>query len=172
VLWVNGEDLAELGGWDDKEFSPQQIFLSASMLGSELGSKPDLLPKSLHKFKKNIRLIYPFKIPEKSARYLIRTKLWLRNKKIALTDERVQANTYFAAKITGEALSHLLSHYSRDYFIELIEHMIGRSLVTSVYPQLNLGPGQRFASKGAYLVKYSDRQGKILEPITGWVVPY
>ena len=172
VLWVNGKDLAKVGDWDEKEFSQQQIFLSASMLGSELGSDPDLLPKSLHKFKENIRLIYPFKIPEKSARYLLRTKLWLRSKKIALTDERVQANTYFAANMAGDVLSHMFSHYSREYFIELVEHMIGRSLVTSVYPQLNLGPGQRFASKGAYLLKYSNRQGKVLEPITGWVVPY
>jgi len=172
VMWAGGEDLAKLGGWGDKSNSPQQIYLSASMLGRELGSDPELLPKSLHKFKENIRLIYPFKIPEKSARHLLRTKLWLRSKKIALTDERVQANTYFAANMAGDVLSHMFSHYSREYFIELVEHMIGRSLVTSVYPQLNLGPGQRFASKGAYLLKYSNRQGKVLEPITGWVVPY
>jgi len=83
----------------------------------------------------------------------------------------VQANTYFVANMAGDTFSHLLSHYSRDYFIELIEHMIGRSLVTSVYPQLNLGPGQRIASKGAYLVKYAN-QGKSVAPVTKWIVPY
>ena len=172
VIWGSREDLVRLGSWDAGGYHPQQIYLSASMLGSDLGRDSDLLPKHLNKYKDRIRLIYPYKLPKKSARYLLRTKLWLRSKNIALTDERVQANTYFAANMAGDVLSHLFSHYSRDYFIELVEHMIGRSLVTSVYPQMNLGPGQRFASKGAYLVKYSAHQDRVLEPVTGWIVPY
>ncbi|MDX8385070.1 MAG: c-type cytochrome [Gallionella sp.] len=172
VMWVGKADLARLFSWDVADFLPQQIFFSASMMGSELVRDSNLLPKHLNKLKDSIRLIYPYKIPKQSARFLRRTNLWLRSKKIALANERVQANTYFVANMAGDAVSHLLSHYSRDYFIELIEHMIGRSLVTSVYPQLNLGPGQRFASKGAYLVKYSSHQGRTVEPVTRWIVPY
>jgi len=172
VMWVEKEDLAKLGRWDVAVAQPQQIYLSASMMGSDLGRDANLLPEHLNKFKNSIRLIYPYRIPKQSFRFLLRTKVWLRAKKIAITDERVLANTYFVANMAGDAVSHLMSHYSTDYFIELVEHMIGRSLVTSVYPQLNLGPGQRFASKGAYIVKYSANQAKKIEPVTQWVIPY
>jgi len=172
VMWVGKEDLARLGRWNVGEFFPKQIYFSANMMGSDFERSSDFLPEHLNKHKNNIRLIYPYKVPKKSSRFLLRTKLWLRTKNIALTDVRVQANTYFVANMAGDAVGHLLSHYSRDYFIELIEHMIGRSLVTSVYPQLNLGPGQRFASKGAYLVKYSAQQDKMVDPVTGWIIPY
>ena len=171
VMWVGQADLARLFSRDVADYLPQLVFMSASMLGSDFVRDAGLLPKHLSKIKDSIRLIYPYKIPKQSARFLLRTKLWLRAKKIAITDERVQANTYFVANMAGDTFSHLLSHYSRDYFIELIEHMIGRSLVTSVYPQLNLGPGQRIASKGAYLVKYAN-QGKSVAPVTRWIVPY
>jgi len=65
----------------------------------------------------------------------------------------------------------MLDQFYRDYFIERVEHMVARSLVTSVYPRLSLGPGQRFASKGAYLVKYSKQPGITVEPVSDWIVP-
>jgi len=72
--------------------------------------------------------------------------------------------------VVGDSISHLLDEYSRDYFIERLEHMVARSLVTSVYPRMSLGPGQRFASKGAYLVKYPLQKG-LVEPVSDWIVP-
>ncbi len=172
VMWVGKADIAKLFSWDLADFLPQQVFFSASMMGSDLIRDSSLLPKHLSKIKGTIRLIYPYKVPKQSSRFMLRTKVWFRGRKISLTHERVQANTYFVANMAGDTLSHLLSHYSKDYFIELIEHMIGRSLVTSVYPQLNLGPGQRFASKGAYIVKYSEKQDRAVEPVTKWIIPY
>lgn len=42
---------------------------------------------------------------------------------------------------------------------------------TTVYPRLSLGPGQRFASKGGYVVKIDRANGDALVPITDWRVP-
>jgi len=39
---------------------------------------------------------------------------------------------------------------------------------TTIYPRLSLGPGQRFASKGGYIMRYSH---DMLEPETSWIVP-
>jgi hypothetical protein len=171
VMWVGEEDLARLGSWDVKGYSPQQIYLSASMLGGDLAGDAGLLGKHLDKSLDNIRLIYPFELPKRAVQHLQRTKLWLRAKNIALTDERVQANTYFVATVAGDSITHLFHNFSRDYFIERVEHMVNRSLVASVYPHLSLGPGQRFASKGAYLVKYSSHPNKPVELIADWIVP-
>ena len=42
---------------------------------------------------------------------------------------------------------------------------------TTIYPHMGLGPGQRFASKGAYVVKFAGPALDGLEAVTDWVVP-
>jgi len=79
---------------------------------------------------------------------MARMGAWLRARNVPPADERIQANTYFAATIAGDALAHMDENFSRDYFIERVEHMTEQSLFPSVYPRLSLGPGQRFASRG------------------------
>lgn len=171
VLWLNGEDVQQLGGLNFSAYAPQQIILSASMLGRNIASESNLLGQAMQSSVVNIRIVYPYELPGKSAQLLLRTKLWLRARKMAVIAETVQANTYLAALITGDAVSHMLDQFYRDYFIERVEHMVARSVVTSVYPRLSLGPGQRFASKGAYLVRYSAQPGTPVEAVTEWIVP-
>jgi hypothetical protein len=101
----------------------------------------------------------------------MRVRLWLQRKGMALTDPRVQEGAYFASHQAGEALMHMLGNFSRDYFIEEIEHSVDNHISTSVYPTVTLGPGQRFAAKGSYVVKLSGQGGKTLVPVSDWVVP-
>jgi hypothetical protein len=42
---------------------------------------------------------------------------------------------------------------------------------TTLYPGLSLGPGQRFASKGAYIVGFADAAGEALRQESDWIVP-
>jgi Periplasmic binding protein/Cytochrome c len=42
---------------------------------------------------------------------------------------------------------------------------------TTLYPQLSLGPSQRFASKGAYIVGFSNPVGEALRQESDWIVP-
>lgn len=42
---------------------------------------------------------------------------------------------------------------------------------TTMYPNLSLGPGQRFASKGGYILGFSGSQGEKLIDESGWIVP-
>jgi hypothetical protein len=47
----------------------------------------------------------------------------------------------------------------------------GISHGTTIYPHLSLGPGQRFASKGGYIVGFSDSQSEKLVKESNWIVP-
>jgi len=53
------------------------------------------------------------------------------------------------------------------------EHAKGLREGTTVYPRLSLGPGQRYASKGAYIVGYEkdDLASARLVALTPWIVP-
>ena len=62
-------------------------------------------------------------------------------------DERVRI------PITGPASSSAVSHG------------------TTIYPHLSLGPEQRFASKGGYILQFSGKHGETLIDESGWIVP-
>jgi hypothetical protein len=49
--------------------------------------------------------------------------------------------------------------------------MDGKREGTTIYPRLNLGPGQRYASKGAYIVRFDANTPEMLVAETPWLVP-
>jgi hypothetical protein len=51
------------------------------------------------------------------------------------------------------------------------EHMSGKREGTTIYPRLNLGPDQRYASKGAYIVRFDAKTPDMLLAETPWIVP-
>jgi len=88
-----------------------------------------------------------------------------------MTYEHLQLNTHLMLEIADHALEHLGENFSRDFFIERIEDMMENASNPGVFPHLSLGPGQRFASKGCYIVKLSDRAKGGLEAVSDWISP-
>ncbi|MEA3108812.1 MAG: hypothetical protein QOI88_3417, partial [Gammaproteobacteria bacterium] len=43
--------------------------------------------------------------------------------------------------------------------------------LSGFYPRLGLASGQRFASKGGYLVRFTEPSGLAIVPTTDWIVP-
>jgi hypothetical protein len=48
---------------------------------------------------------------------------------------------------------------------------LGLRQSTTVFPRLELASGQRFASKGAYIVRFADPHSDTLIAETPWIVP-
>ena len=64
----------------------------------------------------------------------------------------------------------MIDHFSQPYLIESIEHETENALNPGTYVRLSLGPGQRFASKGAYVVRMPGHAAG-LQPVSSWIVP-
>ena len=96
---------------------------------------------------------------------------WFRVRQIPVVDERVQTDTYLACVILSETLGHMLDSFVRDYLVERVEMLLSHRLVNGYYPRLGLAPGQRFASKGGYLVHFVGAEGPALAADTAWRVP-
>jgi hypothetical protein len=85
--------------------------------------------------------------------------------------ERVQFNAYFAASLLDYALAHMSDHLCSEYLLETIERETETAPNPGVFPRLSLGPGQRFASKGACIVKRKRQNATHFETVSEWMVP-
>ncbi|HSJ81079.1 MAG TPA: ABC transporter substrate-binding protein, partial [Thiobacillus sp.] len=164
VVWLPPADVQNLAATGTPPAGLQAVYLSASLFAMQHAGLAD-------GWLDRLRMVYPFALPANRARHLARLNVWLRARNIALADARTQANAYFAATVTGDALAHIGENFSRDYFIERIEQMAETALSPSIYPRLSLGPGQRFASRGGYIVGFPRDADGVPVPVSDWLVP-
>lgn len=163
VVWLDPADMQGLGQLDGPPPGLANLYVSASRSALR---RPQLPEPWLAR----LRMVYPFVLPTDRARRLARVEAWLRGRNMPLTDARTQANAFFAATLTGDAMAHLGESFSRDYFIERIEQMAETALAPSIYPRLSLGPGQRFASRGGYIVGFP-QGADVPVALSDWLVP-
>jgi hypothetical protein len=158
VLWLRAEDLALLPR------RPPKAPAYASGLMAGLESAP--LPNS---WRADTLLTYPFDPPNLRRVRMNFPLGWFKVQGIAVTAERVQTNTYLSCIILSETLGHMLDSFVPEYLLERMEMMLSRRLVNGYFPRLSLAPGQRFASKGGYMVHLSgDGQAVIT---SDWITP-
>ena len=118
-----------------------------------------------------ILVTYPYDKPTRIRPDAYRARAWVRSRRLPIVDWDDQRQAYFAMKMTEWAMAHLLSDYHRDYLIEIIEHEVENSLDPGPQPQMALGPGQRFGSKGAYLMRLDPEAPSGLVAASDWIVP-
>ena len=162
VLWLSGADLQAL----DLAAAPagrfQRIYLSYRLAGDPPRALPDAV-------RERLLLTYPYALPGHLPDGIYRVRSWLRARGVTPGDERLQLDTYFALSVADHALAHLVERFDRAYFVERVEHEVETALNPGVYPRLSLGPGQRLAAKGCYLVRPTADDG--VEAISSWIVP-
>jgi cytochrome c len=160
VLWLRGDDLREL------PVDPPLFTVFASGLMAGLEDAP--LPAN---WRNSTRIAYPVDLPQKRALRLVYPLTWFRTQQIPVVAERVQVDTYVACQVLSEAIGHSFGDLLPDYLIEQIENMVSVKLIDGFYPRLGLAPGQRFASKGGYVVRLPAVPGGQLVADGGWLVP-
>ncbi len=114
---------------------------------------------------------YPYELPSAYTPHAFRIRAWMNTRKLAITNANLQYNIYYALNILQYGLEPIVDHFSRDYMLEYVEHEAENALNPGTFPRLSLGPEQRFASKGAYLVKLDVVGKQMISPITEWIVP-
>jgi cytochrome c553 len=186
MLWLRSDDLAHL----DEKAPSAPIYFSATLAG-ERGQLPSAWKDRAH-------LVYPYELPQRRQANLEVFHGWLKTRNLALVDEPLQSEAYFAVDFLSATLSDMLDNLYRDYLIERAENSLsfrettmaeqeawgataagrarnrnalGRQDGTTIYPHLSLAPGQRFASLGGYIVKYGGESGDPVVAESGWIVP-
>ncbi len=161
VLWLRPPDLSALGSAPK---GAQKVFMSGLMGGLE--SAP--LPAS---WSSRVEIAYPFDLPEKRRVPVDFALAWFSIRHIPVVDEQVQANTFLACGLLAEALSDMAGNFVPDYLVERVQDMLAHRIMTGYFPHLSLAPGQRFASKGGYLVHFAKPGERRVIADSNWVVP-
>ncbi|BDG02338.1 c-type cytochrome [Anaeromyxobacter oryzae] len=161
VLWLRPHDLAALPA------PPAGVTaVYASGLMGDLEHAP--LPPA---WRGTARLTYPFDLPERRKVRMSFPLGWFAVRHIPVVDERVQTDTYLACVILSETVGHMLDSFVRDYLVERVEALLSHRQVNGYYPRLGLAPGQRFASKGGYVVRFAQADGTQVIADGEWTVP-
>ncbi len=161
VLWLRPDDLAALGS---ETLAPGRVYVSGLMGGLEHAPLPPAWRGRTH-------LAYPFDLPDRRR---VRTDFalgWFRIRQIPVVAEQVQADTYLACGLVSETVQHMVGNFVRDYLVERVQSMLEHRIVTGYYPHLALATGQRFASKGGYLVHWAQPTGTRVVADGDWTVP-
>ena len=161
VLWLHPDDVAALG---KAPAAPAAVYMSGLMGGLERSP----LPAS---WRGRTRLAYPFALPDQRVVNVDFAFGWFRIRRIPVVADQVQADTFLACGLLAQTLGHMVDTFVPEYLVERVEDMIYLRLITGYYPHLTLAPGQRFASKGGYIVHFSQPDGPQLIADTGWLVP-
>jgi len=161
VLWLRPTDISALGS---APTTSAAIFISGLMGGLERAPLPA-------GWRDRTNIAYPFDLPEKRRVPVDFARGWFSIQKIPVVAEQVQVDTYLACGLLAETLGHMADTFVPDYLVERIEDMLGHRILTGYYPRLSLAPGQRFASKGGYIVHFVGPTGIKLAADSGWIVP-
>jgi hypothetical protein len=161
VLWLRPDDIRNL---PDMPQNLSKVFLSGLMGGLE---KSPLNGS----WRRNARMAYPLELPSRRSVFLNYPLGWFRIQHIPIVAERTQVDTYIACGILSDNLNDMRDDFIRDYLVENIEVMLSPRIINGYYTRLGLAPGQRFASKGGYMVQFADAESTKVVPDGDWVVP-
>jgi hypothetical protein len=161
VLWLRPEDLKSLQGIPVRT---SQIWVSGEMGGLEQAPLPAA-------WRADARMAYPVDLPGQRVARVDYALSWFRIRHIPLVAPKVQVDTYLACGVLSETLNHMVDAFVRDYLIERIEMALDHRALTGYYPRLTLAPRQRFASKGGYIVRFTEPQGPRIAALSDWVTP-
>ena len=115
-------------------------------------------------------ITHPQSFPEDETRSRLAVESWLRAKGLPVTNFEVQAKTYFLGWTLAPMVKMMRDDFYRDYFFDIVDMMRDQYYSIAVYPRLSFGPGQRYASKGCYIVQLTGGDDPKLEKRSNWVV--
>ncbi len=141
-----------------------QIYLPSASKDAAVAALPaDMIART--------RIIWPYDKPDHYHPRKYRIRAWMHSRRLDVTHPRLQLQTYYALTMLQYGLLHSITDFQRDYLMEIIEHEAENELNPGTHPELGLGPGQRFASKGAYIAELAPEERVGYRVVSDWIVP-
>lgn len=163
LLWLDADELSAIGTPAGGLPRPKMVFASWSLLDGRVETVPDAARDIVY-------LTYPYNLPDEGRTRRSVVKRWLQARGIPVTNFAIQAEMYVLGWVLPAAITHMRSEFFRDYFLEGFDMMRDQDYAVPLYPRLSFGPGQRYASKGCYVVQVTRGAEPQLVRRSEWVI--
>lgn len=164
VAWLSPADVIALAPLLPPGNDGPKVYLSSTLLRGEVSAIPVAV-------RRRSLLAHSFALPSDFRQRFRRVEAWLRQRGIPVTDERIVAQTHFACRVLAEGMMHITQDYFyRDYFLEFVDHLDATARFSIAHPSPSFGPGQRYISKGCYILDLA-REDLQAAQDPEWIVP-
>jgi len=157
MIWDDGTALAPLQSMAAAMKNPPALFLSAGYLGADTFRIPEAIRDITY-------LAYPYRLPQdKVIEPMMGGEI-----RFEVDDNKIARQTYALAQLLSMAVMEIKGNYYRDNLLDVIGMSMDR--VVPLYERLSFGPGQRYASKGCYVVQLGKGNKPELTRKSEWVI--
>jgi ABC-type branched-subunit amino acid transport system substrate-binding protein len=163
LLWLSPEDLSGIAALGEFQEKPSMVFVSSTMLAGKLSSLPDEIRDFTF-------ITYPNTLPEEQEHESVIVTQWLEAKKIPQANMAISSKVYFLTRVLSNVLINMRNNAYRDYFLDLFDVLEDQTGNAGGYPRLSFGPGQRYASKGCYIVTLTKGPQPRVVRQSDWVI--
>jgi hypothetical protein len=187
VLWTADGTLPALEALTVDTDDLKMAFVSSSLL------KQDIMRLS-EKVRGFTYISYPYRLDKDTEGYELAATRWLQKRKIPVSDKRIATRLYSLMSVLldpfavvkrdfnpgglgegqvnmeeqFESLMHVKRNYYRDYLFDVIGMFADKGSVD--FERISFGPGQRYISKGCYIVQLSSGPTPVLVKRSDWVI--
>lgn len=148
---------------EDGREAPRVLLPSTALRAARAALTPELAQR--------LTLVWPYDDPDEAHPDAFRARAWVRSRRVPIVDWDVTRQAYFAVKMLQWSVDHMLTDYSRDYLIEIVEHEVDNVFDPGPHRKMSLAPGQRYGSRGAVLLRLDPGAPEKTRAISGWMVP-
>lgn len=187
LLWTSGETFRLLGELADAPTVPARVHISATLAGDRFADIPD-------RARPFTFVSYPYRLDEGRDLFHDNARAWLKKNSVPITDQRISTRLFALTKVLlepfqvvkrdfnpagqgkglvimeeqFEMMMHVRRNYYRDYLLDVIGMMADANSLA--YERVSFGPGQRYISKGCYIVQLSPGPKPGLIRKSDWVI--
>ncbi len=162
-LWLRSADLVETRALAAAAGPSSLIFLSGELLRQDAASIPETI-------RPQVRLTWPRRLPNDGSRSAFVSAAWAKLRGLAPGDPAIHAKVYFLGWLLTDAFMMMGLDYYRDYFLDVIGMETDQTYASAMHPRLSFGAGQRYASKGCFIVGVGAGSNPPLTPLSPWVI--
>jgi hypothetical protein len=187
LLWTAAGTLPALGSLAEDKGRPGMVFVSSSLLDRETRSIPEAARGFTY-------ISYPYRLDPDTVGFRTSFEFWLKKRTIPVSDKRIATRLFSLTNVLlepfatvkrdfnpggmgqgqvnmedqFESLMHVKRNYYRDYLFDVIGMFGDKGSLD--YERLSFGPGQRYMSKGCYIVQLSPGPKPELVKRSDWVI--
>ncbi len=161
LLWTGDSIYPALDALLRKGPTPVNGFLSARLLGAQVTSLPEQV-------RAHVWITYPYREPHLEPKFSAYADTLLAGLTKRHPETRVSTRTYAMVQVLRQALMDMDRHFYRDNLLDRIG--MQRDQILPDYLRLSFGPGQRYASKGCYIMQVGPGATPVLVRKSEWVI--